>query len=73
MPPLKITIRLELTTAQKVLVRAATGRDVNVLELRLQSGPEPAAGPAGAAEPEILMWPDGESSPERVARHGSID
>jgi hypothetical protein len=38
------TIRLELTEAQKVQIREATGREVNVLELRLQRWPEPAEG-----------------------------
>ena len=41
-------IRLELTKAQKEQVREATGREVNVLELRLQGLPEPAEGQEGA-------------------------
>jgi hypothetical protein len=41
-------IRLELTKAQKEQIRAATGREVNVLELRLQRWPELARGVGGA-------------------------
>jgi hypothetical protein len=52
MPPLKTTLHLELTAAQKAQIRAATGRNVNVLELRLQDWLEPGDGQEGAAEPE---------------------
>jgi hypothetical protein len=53
----RTTVRLELTEAQKEQMRAAIGREVNVLELRLQGGPEPAGGLEGAAAPEIPIGP----------------
>ena len=70
MPPQKTTIQLELTGAQKAhaptawVPGAATGRSVNVLDLRLQGGLEPAAGQEGEAEPEIPARPDKKPVPE---------
>jgi hypothetical protein len=65
-------IRLELTEAQKEQVRAATGREVNVLELRLQAGREPAAGAEAAAAPEIPALPArGTGSPPSPRRAAS--
>jgi hypothetical protein len=58
------TIRLELTGEQKEQVRAATGREVNRLELRLREEPEPAADPEGAALPWAAAGPAGEPAAE---------
>ncbi len=72
MPQPKTTIRLELTAAQKAQIWAATGRDVNALELRLPDRGEMLAGPEGAAEPECPAWPDQEPAPEpKVIRRES--
>jgi hypothetical protein len=60
----KTTLHLDLTAAQKAQIWAATGREVNALELRLQGGLEPATGPEGAVEPEIPAGPDQEPAPE---------
>jgi hypothetical protein len=54
------TIRLELTEAQKAQIRGATGREVNVLELRLQGLPEPAKGQDGAPRLSNPAGPDSE-------------
>jgi hypothetical protein len=47
--PPRATIRLALTECQKKQIREATGREVNALELRLTSLPEPAT-PADQTE-----------------------
>jgi hypothetical protein len=61
-------IRLKLTEDQKEQIRAATGREVNVLELRLQGWPGLASGPKGAAAPEIPIGPDKEPAYEPPSR-----
>jgi hypothetical protein len=66
--PQQKTIHLELTEAQKAQIWAATGREVNVLELRLQDGLEPAAGHEGVVEPQIPAGPDREPAPEPASR-----
>jgi hypothetical protein len=68
MPQQKTTIQLELTLAQKAQIRAATGRDVNVLELRLQDWLELSTVQNGAAEREIPARPDEEPAPKSVER-----
>jgi hypothetical protein len=72
MPQQKTTIHLELTEAQTAQIWAATGREVNVLELRLQGWLEPAAGHGGAVEPQIPAGPDKEPAPEPASRSRSI-
>ena len=54
------TIRLELTESQKAQIRAATGREVSVLELRLHDLPEAAASPTSHTPTEAPgpMHPD---------------
>jgi hypothetical protein len=49
----RATIWLELTKCQKEQIRKATGRTVNVLELRLEGLPEPAEGQEEAPEPDM--------------------
>jgi hypothetical protein len=71
MPQPKTTIQLELTGAQKAQIRAATGRNVNVLELRLQDWLEPAAGQEVAAEPELPATPHEGWGPEPATAAGS--
>jgi hypothetical protein len=71
MPQQKTTIHLELTEAQKAQIWAATGREVNVLELRLQDGLEPAAGHEGAVEPELPATPHEGWGPEPATAAGS--
>jgi hypothetical protein len=63
------TIRLELTGEQKAQIRAATGRDVTRLELRLQALTEPTEGQDGTAEPETAAGPDQEPAPGPSSRH----
>jgi hypothetical protein len=65
----RTTIRLELTKAQKVQIRAATGREVDVLELRLQDLPEPAEVPEGAPRLNNPAGQDNEGvRPDNLAR-----
>jgi hypothetical protein len=62
--------------AQKAQIWAATGREVNVLELRLQDWLEPAGGPEGAVEPQTRQGQtrDRLSGPRRGAScHRRID
>jgi hypothetical protein len=48
--PRKAKIQLCLTEGQKEQVREATGRDVDMLELRVEPLPEPAEGTAPEEE-----------------------
>jgi hypothetical protein len=56
--PEKSMVGIDLTETQKQLIRAATGREVKRLELRLQNLPESPAGQKRAAEPKIAVRPD---------------
>jgi hypothetical protein len=67
MPQQKTTIQLKPTGAQKAQIRAATGRNVSVLELRLHDWLKARIGREGAAEPQFPTGSDGESSPEPAA------
>ena len=51
--PGKTHIHLELTPCQKQQIREATGREINTLELRLASLPEPA-GPSDQEEQHMV-------------------
>jgi hypothetical protein len=66
-----MTIRLALMEAQMEQIRSATGREVHVLELRLQGWPEPAAAQEDAAELEFPACPDKEPAPEPAAWHSA--
>jgi hypothetical protein len=48
--PSKVHIQLALTPRQKRQIRAATGREINTLELRLAPLPEPTTTPAREEE-----------------------
>ena len=65
------TIRLKLTGTQKAQIRAATGREVNWLELRFQSGPELEADPSGAAALKPPAEPHQGTAPEPPRRPAS--
>jgi hypothetical protein len=67
--PGKSRIRIKLTETQKVQIREATGREVNVLELRLQDLPEPAEGQEEAPRVNNPAGQNGERvRPGRMAR-----